>query len=99
MEVTRIIINGGASFRWSFGPHYAWCSIESTTILTTHPSLDGDGFDSKDDYEFMHSFTCRAQLRYLMANAYNHQILQLVLKNSNSSFMKKNTTKYRKLEH
>ena len=66
--------------------------------------LDGDRFDSKDDHEFMHSFTCRAQLRYLMANAYNHQILQLVLKNlnsfpnSNSSF-KKITTKYRKLEH
>ena len=30
---------GGASFRWSFGPHSAWGSIESTTILTTHPSL------------------------------------------------------------
>ena len=28
-----------ASFRWSFGPHSAWGSIEPTTILTTHPSL------------------------------------------------------------
>ena len=32
-------INGGASFQWSFGPHSVWGSIESTTILTTHPSL------------------------------------------------------------
>ena len=32
-------INGGAPFRWSFGPHSAWSSIESTTILTMHPSL------------------------------------------------------------
>jgi len=30
----------GASFRWSFGPLSAWGSIESTTILTTHPSLE-----------------------------------------------------------
>ena len=34
------IINGDASFRWSFGPLFAWGSIESTTILTTHPSLN-----------------------------------------------------------
>ena len=33
------IINGDASFRWSFGPLFAWGSKESTTILTTHPSL------------------------------------------------------------
>ena len=64
--------------------------MEVTQII-----IDRGGFDSKDDHEFMHSFTCRAQLRYLMANAYNHQILQLVLKNlnsfinSNSSFIKK----------
>ena len=32
-------LNGGASFRWSFGPLFAWGSIESATILTTHPSL------------------------------------------------------------
>ena len=32
-------VNGGASLGWSFGPHSAWGSIESTTILTTHPSL------------------------------------------------------------
>ena len=32
-------LNRGASFRWSFGPLSAWRSIESTTILTTHPSL------------------------------------------------------------
>ena len=32
-------VNAVASFRWSFGPHSAWSSIESTTILTTHPSL------------------------------------------------------------
>ena len=35
----RTKVNGGASLRWSFGPHSAWGSIESTTILTTHPSL------------------------------------------------------------
>ena len=35
----KVIINGGASFRWSFGPLSVWDSIESTTILTTHPSL------------------------------------------------------------
>ena len=33
------LINRGASFRWSFGPHSAWGSIESTTTLTTHSSL------------------------------------------------------------
>ena len=49
--------------------------MEVTQII-----IDGGGFDSKDDHEFMHSFTCIAQLRYLMANAYKHQILQLVLK-------------------
>jgi len=32
-------VNGGAPIRWSFGPLSAWGSIESTTILTTHPSL------------------------------------------------------------
>jgi len=32
-------VNGGASFRWSFGPLSAWGSTGSTTILTTHPSL------------------------------------------------------------
>ena len=32
-------VNGDVSFRWSFVPHFAWGSIESTTILTTHPSL------------------------------------------------------------
>ena len=35
-------LNGGASFRWSFGPISAWGSIESTTILTTLPSLYRD---------------------------------------------------------
>ena len=34
-----LILNRGASFRWSFCPHYAWGSKESKTILTTHPSL------------------------------------------------------------
>jgi len=38
-SLSRHKVNGGASFRWSFGPHSAWGSIESTTILTTHPSL------------------------------------------------------------
>ena len=33
------LLNGDASFRWSFRPNSAWGSIESTTILTTHPSL------------------------------------------------------------
>ena len=33
------IVNRGASFRWSFGPHSAWDSIESTIIFTTHPRL------------------------------------------------------------
>ena len=37
----HFVINGGASFRWSFGPNSAWGSIESMTILTTHPSLVG----------------------------------------------------------
>ena len=36
-----IRLNWGASFRWSFGPLSAWGTIESTTILTTHPSLPG----------------------------------------------------------
>ena len=34
-----LVINWGASFRWSFGPLSAWGSIESTTIVSTHPSL------------------------------------------------------------
>ena len=29
----------GTSFRLSFGPYFAWGSIETTSILTTHPSL------------------------------------------------------------
>ena len=33
------VVNGGASFRWSFGPLFAWGSKESTTMLTTHSSL------------------------------------------------------------
>ena len=32
-------LNWDPSFRWSFGPFSAWGSIESTTILTTNPSL------------------------------------------------------------
>ena len=32
-------INGGAPFRWSFDPLSVWGSRESTTILTTNPSL------------------------------------------------------------
>ena len=35
----KLTLNGGASFRWSFGPLFAWGSIESTTILNIHPSL------------------------------------------------------------
>ena len=38
-EKTFSYLNGDASFRWPFGPHSAWGSKESTTILTTHPSL------------------------------------------------------------
>ena len=34
-----LFLNGGASFRWSFGPLFAWDSTELTTILTTNPSL------------------------------------------------------------
>ena len=39
-EFTWMYLNGGASFRWSIGPFSAWGSIESTTILTTHSSLE-----------------------------------------------------------
>ena len=39
MSIIYYLLNGGASFRWSFGPHSAWSSIESTTILTPHSSL------------------------------------------------------------
>ena len=38
-DVINLVINWDASFRWSFGPLSAWGSIESMTILTTHPSL------------------------------------------------------------
>ena len=39
-ELTQVkFMNRGACFRWSFGPLTAWRIIESTTILTTHPSL------------------------------------------------------------
>ena len=34
-------VNGSASLRWLFGPNSAWGGIESTTILTTHLSLQG----------------------------------------------------------
>ena len=34
-----IMINWGASFRWSFCLHSAWGSTEPTTILTTNPTL------------------------------------------------------------
>ena len=37
--VERCFVNGGASFRWSFGPLSVWGSIDATTILTTRPSL------------------------------------------------------------
>ena len=37
--VSKLQTNGGASFRWSFCPHSAWGSKESTNILTMHPSL------------------------------------------------------------
>ena len=39
MMMLNWTINRGASFRWSFGPLFAWGSRESTTILTTHHSL------------------------------------------------------------
>ena len=32
-------VKWGASSRWSFGPIFAWCSKESSTIGKTHPSL------------------------------------------------------------
>ena len=32
-------LNGGASFRWSFGPYSAWGSKALTTIPTPHSSL------------------------------------------------------------
>ena len=38
-KVRTHTVNRGAPFRWAFGPHSACGSIESTTILTTHPSL------------------------------------------------------------
>ena len=34
------ILNRGVSFGWSFSPLSAWRSIGSTTIPTTHPSLE-----------------------------------------------------------
>ena len=38
-------INRDASFRWSFGPHSAWGSIEPMIILSTHPSLSWYGLN------------------------------------------------------
>ena len=38
-KITFGLLNGGTSFRWSFGPNFAWGSIESNTILITRPSL------------------------------------------------------------
>ena len=35
-----LTINGGAPFRWSFGPNFAWDSKNPMTILTTHPSVN-----------------------------------------------------------
>merc|ERR1712227_1066894 len=43
-------INEGASFRWSFGPHSACGSKESTAILTTHSSF---GSSSSDEDEII----------------------------------------------
>ena len=39
IPVFNLPLKGSASFRWSFGSLSAWGSIESTTILTTHPRL------------------------------------------------------------
>ena len=39
LHLSQKHINRGASFRWWFGPLSSWGSIETTTILTTHPSL------------------------------------------------------------
>ena len=49
-------INGGASFRWSFGPHSTWGSIESATILTTHPSLIKLGLHQYQKYQYQFHF-------------------------------------------
>ena len=49
-------INGGASFRWSFGPHSTWGSIESATILTTHPSLIQLGLHQYQKYQYQFHF-------------------------------------------
>ena len=51
MENANPEVNGDASFRWSFGSLSAWGSIESTAILTTHPSLH----DSKKSKAFLRS--------------------------------------------
>ena len=48
-------IDENISFRWSFGPLSAWGSIESTIILTTHPSLDGR-FCAISDENTCHEF-------------------------------------------
>ena len=46
--IISYLLNGDASFQWSFSWLSAWGSKESTTIPTTHPSLLGrvssDGF-------------------------------------------------------
>ena len=36
----RRVLNVGSFFRWSFGPLFTLGSIESTAIVTTHPSLE-----------------------------------------------------------
>ena len=41
------MIKWGASSRWSFGPNSAWCSIETTTIGKTQPTLESEENDRK----------------------------------------------------
>ena len=50
-------LNGGTSFRWSFGPHSAWSSIESKTIqpVPVHaPQFSVTYCASNDDYWFLY---------------------------------------------
>ena len=34
-----LVVKWDASSRWSFGPNFAWGSIETTAIGKSHPSL------------------------------------------------------------
>ena len=90
-------INEGASSRWSFGPHSACGSKESTAILTTHSSF---GSSSSDEDEIIsdalsHQIQrCKARCRLRVAQLRRQRRLMA----KNKKLQEKNLDLRRKLK-